>query len=230
MEFNEDNFNKLMADVKMQQESIDKLTQNNSDLKKEKKKAQDLASRFDGVDLDKLQSAANQLAKMEQDKLEQDGEFKKLYETAVAQANADKEAWDNEKKQLQLKNDSIIKSNDLSNALSNAGVDPVLREIATNSLIDQVGLVEGKSMVGNQSVTDFVKEWAETDVGKRFIPAGNTGGGGGGSEQGVVQAESKWFDPNSSEFNLTKQGQVRSANPELADKLAKKFANRRKSS
>jgi hypothetical protein len=208
--------------------SIAKLEANNKDLKAEKKKLQEQVAKFDGVDIEALQQAAVKLAKVEKEMLEADGKYEQLYKELNDQHLTLQSTFEQEKKQLLEKVDTVTKENALTSALTKVGVDPIMLEVASSTLLPKVGLVEGKPMVGGKDVGGFVKEWAATDLGKRFVPSGNSGGNATGSENTGTQAEAEYFNPASPNFNYTKQGMVRKTNPELADKLTKRFANKKK--
>lgn len=86
----------------------------------------------------------------------------------------------------------LLIDNGLAEALAGAGVkDPLLLKAASAMLREThkpIVSADGEkrvAMVGEKSLSDFVKEWAGGDEGKAFIAApANTGGGAaGGSNQ-----------------------------------------------
>ena len=57
-----------------------------------------------------------------------------------------------------------------------------------------------KAMVGDKAIGDFVKEWAGSDAGKKFVAAPiNTGGGAPG---GGVPGGKAWTDLNHTEQSM----------------------------
>lgn len=95
----------------------------------------------------------------------------------------------------------LVAENGLLKALSDAGVtDPAYLEAAKAMHIGAVKVVadgEGrKALYGDKELAEAVKEWAGSDVGKKFVSAPNNGGGGagggGGNAAGKTMARSQF--------------------------------------
>lgn len=80
--------------------------------------------------------------------------------------------------------------NQLTSELSAANVKPEFLEATQALLKDKVTVSQDgdsrKAVVGDKSLSDYVKEWSQGDQGKHYVGAGNNGGGGasGSSSQG----------------------------------------------
>jgi hypothetical protein len=74
----------------------------------------------------------------------------------------------------------------LNKALDSVRVNPALKSGAEAILRTQVVITDGKAMVGEKSLSEYVEEWSQTDSGKAFcLATSNSGGGaGGGSSEG----------------------------------------------
>ena len=93
----------------------------------------------------------------------------------------------------------LIAENGLVAELTKAGVtDPAYLDAVKALHIGQVKVVaegdERKAMFGDKPLADAIKEWAGTDIGKRFVAAPINGGGGApggsGGESGKIMSTS----------------------------------------
>lgn len=108
----------------------------------------------------------------------------------------------------------LLVDNGLSAELVQYGVSKDLMPLIQQALSSQASIVDGKAMIGEQSLSDFMKEWAETPQGKASrVAASNQGGdgsGGGGPPAGkpmkdMTGAErTALFHSNPTEFNRLK--------------------------
>jgi hypothetical protein len=197
----------------------------NKELLREVKTAQEKLSKFSDVDLEALNAASEELSKLKNEKLEKDGEYKKMYETQ-------KEQSAKVIKDLESKNHELVsalkttkKKNALTTSLAESGVIPELMDVAVNTLLSEVSITDDDSvMAGENPVSDFVKSWTASDVGKHFVNSGNSGGGGNGSAEGRVDAAEKFFDKKSESYNLTEQGKIAKGDPERFNRLKEKYS------
>ena len=93
--------------------------------------------------------------------------------------------------------------------------------IAKKLLKAEATFKDGALSFGDKSVDDFIKDWTSpTGEGYMFLEGTQHSGGGasGGSHTGSIDV-SKYFDRNSSEFNLTKQAEILKSNPALYNQL-----------
>lgn len=151
---------------------------------------------------------------MERTKLEE----KESYQGALTlqeqeyKANLDKlTAGSTEKDQLIHK---LVVENGLTAELVNLNVDPDLMGLIQQGLSATATVVDGKAMIGEQSLSDFMKEWAETPQGKasRRAAANSNGDGFGGSTSSehksmadmTGQERISLFRSNPAEFNRLK--------------------------
>ena len=79
--------------------------------------------------------------------------------------------------EAQLK--TLLIDNGLSTALDGVNINKDLKAGAVAMLQASALITDGKAMVGDKSLSDAVKEWAETDTGKAFCLAPNNSGGDG---------------------------------------------------
>ncbi|MBW2635977.1 MAG: hypothetical protein JRC86_00370 [Deltaproteobacteria bacterium] len=127
----------------------------------------------------------------------------KALKTATKEGEASKKLLESESKVSH----TLLVDNGLSTALLEAGVkDPAYIEAAKAMLAGQVVLeADGDkrvAKVGDKPLADFVKEWAGSDKGKKFVSAAvNGGGGGGGGSKGggekktMTRSENDALDP-----------------------------------
>lgn len=182
--------------------------------------AKKIVKKVEGVDVDQLLTAQEKLAKIENDKAEQDGEYKKLYEKlkggndkTVADLQAQLEAQ-------KTANSDLIKKTNLAQELTANGVIPGLSKGANVLLMDKLVVdPEGNVLMGDKPLAEGLKEWAKGDEGKHYFTDGNAGGDANGPGKGGVP-EAEYYDPNSPKFNRTQQAQIANANPALHQKLA----------
>ena len=108
--------------------------------------------------------------------------------------------------EAQLK--TLLIDNGLSAALDAVDINKSLKAGAVAMLQAGAIITDGKAMIGDKSLSDAVKEWAETDAGKAFCLAPNNSGGG--AEGGNTPAGGKKF----SELTLTEKTQLLNTDPE----------------
>lgn len=94
-------------------------------------------------------------------------------------------------------NESLIKTllidNGLSDALDSISINPSLKSGAIAMLHNKCAISDGQAMIGEKSLSEAVKEWSETDIGKAYTLATNNSGTGlnGGKP---VESGGKWAD------------------------------------
>jgi len=179
---------------------------------------------FEGIDIKSLQEAADKLKELEDKNLEEEGKWKEAYDKLKAdnqktidELNAAKEKIQTDFNNSKLKNSVII-------GLMGLDVIPELSEVATASLISQASLNDaGETVFGDKDVATFMKEWAESPVGKHFIKSGNSGGGGDGSQGDALKTTYEpFFKPGT--VNSTKQLELKNKDPKLYETLSKQYA------
>lgn len=81
--------------------------------------------------------------------------------------------------------EDLVVGKGLSDALDGVKVNPSLKAGAEAMLRGKVEIVEGKAQVGDQSLSDYINEWSNSDEGKSFCLASeNSGGNGNGGSGG----------------------------------------------
>lgn len=172
-----------------------------------------IADKLNGVDLDKLIADSAALAKLQQDGDKEKGEYKKLYEKAVVDHGTETSALKQQLEKIQTEVVTMKKKGALLESFGKHKIDPLLHDIAVNSLIDQVAIDDaGKATAAGKKIDEFVKGWSESDIGKRFTLNGNSGGGGNGGAGDDIDAMAKFFDPKSPDYNLTEQAKIAKSN------------------
>lgn len=152
-----------------------------------------------GLEQSKLEEASNYKGALELKELEYSKSIEKLT------------AGSTEKDQLIHK---LVVENGLTAELVALKVDPDLMGLIQQGLSSTASVVDGKAMIGEQSLSDYMKEWAETPQGKASRrAAANSGGdglGGGGNPEGKKMADmsgqerTALFQSNPAEFNRLK--------------------------
>ena len=108
--------------------------------------------------------------------------------------------------EAQLK--TLLIDNGLSAALDAVDINKSLKAGAVAMLQAGAIITDGKAMIGDKSLSDAVKEWAETDAGKAFCLAPNNSGGG--AEGGNTPAGGKKF----SDMTLTEKTLLLNTDPD----------------
>jgi hypothetical protein len=181
----------------------------------------------DGVDIEALQKASADLKALQDGKLEEQGEYKKLLETSKEQHQADMKKQTDALEAANSELKHLMVNQGLSTALSTNNVNPVLLDSAVMLLSGNVAMIEenGKRVarVGDLSLDDYVKNWVNSDIGKNFALAPANGGGGsqGNSSGGTVDENAKIF--SSDGWNLTAQAQLSKSDPDAYKALNEKF-------
>ncbi len=170
---------------------------------------------FDGIDLEELQTAANELKQLKEDGEKESGKWEGLYNTLKAKTEKDAADLTALNVSLQAEFDASTLKNSVTVGLMGLDIIPELSEVAIATLMSQASLNEDKAVVfGDKSSEDFMKKWADSPVGKHMIKSGNTGGGGGGSENDALKTEYEaHFKPGT--VNMTKQLELKNSKPEV---------------
>jgi hypothetical protein len=134
------------------------------------------------------QSAVEKLAALEALQAQKELEAKQNYDEALALNGTKYTKQINELAEkvslFEQKERNMLIGSSLSEALTQARVNPLHSEYVTSYFKQQAQLVDGKVLIGDKSLSDAIKEWSETDQGKavRLAPE-NTGGNSRGSTQ-----------------------------------------------
>lgn len=151
---------------------------------------------------------------LEQSKLEEAENYKGALTLKEQQYNADLEkltSGSNEKDQLIHK---LLVENGLTAELVKLNVNPDLMGLIQQGLSATATVTDGKAMIGEKSLSEYMQEWGETPQGKASrVAAQNSGGdgvGGSSSIQGKKMADlsgperTALFQQNPTEFNRLK--------------------------
>lgn len=202
--------------------AVSGLKEKNDELLGKLKKTTKQLNGFEGVDVVQLAKDSKALKKLQQEKDKKDNNYKKLYDQQSEQHTTETAKLTKERDKAKTKVEVLKKTTSLQKALIMNHVDPVMMEAAESMLLPSVSLTdEGKAKVGDKTIADHIKEWAVTDVGKRFVSDGNSGGGSGGDGGSKGNSDAKYFDKKSEHYNITKQAQINKTNPALYAKLVK---------
>jgi len=127
------------------------------------------------------QGAIEKLAALEALQAQKELENKQNYDAAL-ELNADKYTKQinelSEKVGLfeQKERNTIIGAG-ISDALTEARVNPLHADLVNTYFKQQAQLIDGKVMIGDNSLSDAIKEWSETDQGKAVRLAPDNSGG-----------------------------------------------------
>lgn len=178
-------------------------------------------------DLAALQQAAIDLKTLKDGQLEEQGEYKKLLDTARAQhAEAIKAITDKfNTSEAQVKH--LMVNDGLAKALGAHNVNPVLLDAAISLLSGDVTLtdLDGKktAQVGDKSLNDYVSDWASSDVGKNFTLAGGNTGGGAGGNGGANTPDDIAKAFTHAGWNITEQAKLYNSDKDKYTQLHEKF-------
>lgn len=175
--------------------AVEKLEAKNRELIAEKRRQGE--GKIDAAELEKVEA--------ERDKLAADlATVQRELKTVTKTAETATKALEAEKAHTA----KLLVSDGLTKALAEAGVtDPKLQRAAAALLRAEHGIevvTEGEARiakVGDKSLPDFVKTWAQGDDGKTFVAAPVNGGGG--ATGGTGGGAKSWKD-----LTVTEQGQL----------------------
>jgi len=192
-------------------DAVSGLKDKNTELIGKLKKATTQLNGFVDVDLKQLAKDSKTLKALQKKQDEAENNYKKLYGQQTDQHKTDTDKLTSERDTARKEVKTLKKTTKLQTALVEHHVDPVMMQAAEGMLLPEI-----------------LKSWAETDVGKRFVTDGNSGGGAGGDGGRHPANEAKYFDKASKEYNLTKQAAINKTNPALYQKLAKAAKSQQK--
>jgi len=182
-------------------------------------------------ELDALRAAATELGEVKKKSDSGKTEYEKMLEKM--RKDTDTYKGESEKTINALKGNlkKTLVEGGLAKALVSVNINPALASAAIKLLATDVAFIEENgefvAKVGDKDIDTFVKEWANTAVGKNFVLAKpNSGGGseGDGGNGETFESHSKFFDKKSSEYSMTKQAALYKVNPALYNKLIEKFS------
>ena len=187
-------------------------------------KVKKITTTLEGLgDTAQLIADAKELKKLQKKQAEDDNDLTKLNK----QLNQDFTELKTSTTATRLELDALKRSSALKTELVKLRVDPILLDTAEQILLPRTqfekddGVNTGSIVADDKPLGDFLKDWATTDVGKRFVSEGHSGGGAGGSHNSTSTPEAKFFDKKSKHYSVTEQAKVAKNNPALYAKLAK---------
>ena len=144
------------------------------------------------AELEKLRQLA---ANVEQEREEAKGNYSKALELKEEQFNKQLETLQSQLTEKDSALTSLLIDDGLSRALDGVNINPSLKAGAEAMLKTQAVLSDGKAMIGDKSLSDAVKDWADSDVGKNYCLAPNNSGGNanGGSNNTSTNYQGKKF-------------------------------------
>jgi len=153
------------------------------------------------------QSAVEKLAALEALQQQKELESKQNYDEALALTTDKYTKQINELSEkvglFEQKERSMLIGSSLSEALTEARVNPLHSEYVTSYFRQQAQLVDGKVVIGDKPLSDAIKEWSDTDHGKavRLAPDNARGDSTGtknvsGSGNNMTPEEKRAHDIN----------------------------------
>ena len=96
---------------------------------------------------------------------------------------------------------TLLIDNGLSDALDSVKINPVFKTGAVAMLHSQVIISDGKAMIGDKTLSEAVKEWADSDIGKAYTLAAKNNGTGSLGNNGNLDSSKKWSDYSAAELS-----------------------------
>lgn len=212
-------------------EATKALVDTNAGLMSDLKKKKDALSSFDGLDVDELKGFKTKYDDLIEKQKAGETDTERALRIANEKHKTEMEGITSSVEKLMNQNKALLVDGTLKSALIKANIKPELMDAATQLIKSSVSVLDegGKDVakIGDQTIPEYVGDWANTPVGKNFILApNNSGGGAGGSGGGLDSNEQeKFFDPKSKHFNLTEQVKVKRVDAELHASLKKKYSD-----
>ena len=145
-------------------------------------KKDELLSKLAKKDDPTTASELERLRQFEQATNQKNAEAKKNYEEALSiresQYNDGLKKYKTELEALQGQLRSVLVDKGLSDALDAVNINPALKPGAIAMLQSQIEIQDGKAVAGEVPLSDFIKEWSNSDTGKAFTLAPNSSGAG----------------------------------------------------
>jgi len=173
-----------------------------------------ILDKVSGVDLDKLVKDSETLAELLKKGDEEKGEYKKLYEGLQTTYQTETTALKGEVEKVKGEMSTLTKRNELAKALGNKKVDPLMLDMAISAILPKTAIDDkGVVMIDGKTPEAFTTDWVGTDLGKRFVISGNSGGGADGDgDAGGSGGFAKFFDPKSKQYSITEQAKIAKTN------------------
>ena len=145
-------------------------------------KKDELLSKLAKKDDPTTASELERLRQFEQATNQKNAEAQKNYEEALSiresQYNDGLKKYKTELEALQGQLRSVLVDKGLSDALDAVNINPALKPGAIAMLQSQIEIQDGKAVAGEVPLSDFIKEWSNSDTGKAFTLAPNSSGAG----------------------------------------------------
>jgi len=155
------------------------------------------------------QSAVQKLAALEAQQQQKELEDKQNYEQALTLSSSKYTKQIDELSEMvstfEKKERNTLIGNSLSEALTEARVNPLHLEYVNSYFKQQAQLIDGEVKIGDRTLSDAIKDWSETDHGKavRLAPD-NSGGNSKGSTQ-ISGSGSKMTESEQRAFDINKR-------------------------
>ncbi len=112
--------------------------------------------------------------------------------------------------------EKLLIDNGLSDSLDGVNINPSLKAGAIAMLKGQVTIADSKAVIGDKSLSDHVKEWAGSDMGKSYCLAPDNSGTGSNGSGEHLNGEKSFKD-----MNLTEKTQLANDDPLKYAELSK---------
>lgn len=253
MEFNEEELNKILAGqeddagkkakaiLDLYNENVNGIKMNRDDFKKEKealkaKLDESVAANSKAAeDLKKLQE---QLASSSPEELQkayktQIGDMEKQYKGVISEKDVQLKGLQDELSNAKISEKCLKCERAFNSAASKYDIESSGRDLLLNMIIGDKGsnftereFSEGVQLINKdgKNIDSCLRDFLETDVGKKFLRNGSSGGGAPGSN--AKSAASVTVNPFKKEtLNLTQQSVLFKTNPELYQRLKAEAQN-----
>lgn len=175
----------LAEQAETHEQEIAGLKANRDRLKKDLDKARKGEGGDNSAEVERLEG---ELAKAQADLTKANNDLKK--------ANKTVETLTGERDGLNKNLSNLLIDQGLTAALTEAKVDTKFLPAVKAMLSPKVSLNgdgdDRRAVVGDKSLSDFVKEWSQGDEGKAYVSAAGNSGGGAGGSQGGGQGGKTW--------------------------------------
>lgn len=206
------------------------LERSNEGLKADITKLKTKSKEFEGVNLDQLKADAKELVELKESIKNKETETEKALRIASEQHKRETESMKKELAILTESSKRALVDNVLMQSLVKNNVKSSLISAAQTIIKGKVSILEEGNervaKVGDKTIEEYVSEWVKSEEGKHFVLAPKNSGGdasGSGEGEGGEGEFDKFFDKKSKSYNITQQVILKKKNPELYNKLLKKF-------
>lgn len=167
------------------------LEKNKNQILEEKKRLQDKIKLYEGIaSPEELEKMKTQLEEMKEKEASKSNDAETIKRMLTEKHNKEIEALRKENNEFKEKYINKMINETMTAELEKAGVtNPELRKAVLSMFGKDAKVIDDNVLVGDKAVSDFIKDWSQSDGAKAFITQPTSTGGGQKNPGGVINTE-----------------------------------------